>query len=86
MPCLLQEVLQGQAVHDGAEHAHVVGARAVHAALVQLGAAEVVAAADHDGHLGPAAHDVGDLARRCSGRRPGRRRARRRRRRPRPRA
>ena len=27
----LQEVLQGKTVHDGAEHAHVVGAGAVHA-------------------------------------------------------
>ena len=30
---LLEEVLQRQAVHDRAEHAHVVGAGAVHAAL-----------------------------------------------------
>ena len=52
---LLQEVLEGQAVHDGAEHAHVVGAGAVHAALRQFGAAEEVAAADDDRDL-----DVGD--------------------------
>ena len=48
---LLQEVLQRQAVHHGAEHAHVVGAGAVHAALLELGAAEEVAAADDDGDL-----------------------------------
>ena len=36
---------------DGAEHAHVVGARAVHAALGQFGAAEEVTAADDDGHF-----------------------------------
>ena len=48
---LLEEVLQRQAVHDGAEHAHVVGAGAVHAALLQLGAAEEVAAADDDRDL-----------------------------------
>ena len=52
---LLKEVLQRQAVHDGAEHAHVVGAGAVHAALGQFGAAEEVAAADDDRDL-----DVGN--------------------------
>ena len=31
-PRLLNEVLQGQGVHDGSQHAHVVGAGAVHAA------------------------------------------------------
>ena len=48
---LLQEVLERQAVHDGAEHAHVVGAGPVHAALLELGAAEEVAAADDDRDL-----------------------------------
>ena len=62
MPSLLQEVLEREAVHDGAEHAHVVGAGAVHAALLQFGAAEEVAAADDDGDLGAVADDGGDLA------------------------
>jgi hypothetical protein len=48
---LLEEVLQGEGVHDGAEHAHVVGAAAVHAALGEFRAAEEVAAADDDGDL-----------------------------------
>ncbi|EGJ74446.1 putative uridylate kinase [Streptomyces sp. Tu6071] len=60
---LLQEVLEREAVHDRAEHAHVVGPRAVHAALLQLGAAEEVAPADDDGDLGTVAYDGGDLAR-----------------------
>ena len=39
---LFREVLEGEAVHDRAEHAHVVGAGTVHAALGQFGAAEEV--------------------------------------------
>ena len=57
-PGLLQEVLKGEAVHDGSEHAHVVGAGTVHAALGQFGAAEEVASADDDCDL-----DVGDCGR-----------------------
>ena len=60
---LLQEVLERKAVHHGAEHAHIVRTGALHAALLKLGAAEEVATADHHGHLHPAAHDFGDLAR-----------------------
>ena len=58
---LLQEVLQRQAVHHRAEHAHVVGPGPVHAALLQLGAAEEVAAADDHGDLHAAADHGGDL-------------------------
>ena len=58
---LLAEVLQGQAVHDRAEHAHVVGLGAVHAGLAELGAAEEVAAAHDDGDLGALGHDLGEL-------------------------
>ncbi len=58
----LQEVLQREAVHDGAEHADVVGPGPVHAALLQLLAAEEVAAADDHGDLGAGGHDLGDLA------------------------
>ena len=57
----LQEVLQRKAIHHGAEHAHVVGAGPVHAALVQFGAAEEVAATDDDGDLHAVGGDVGDL-------------------------
>jgi hypothetical protein len=58
----LEEVLQREAVHDGAEHADVVGARPVHPPLLQFLAAEEVAAADHHRHLGAGADDLGDLA------------------------
>nr|BFE68511.1 hypothetical protein GCM10020092_018120 [Actinoplanes digitatis] len=58
---LLEEVLQGEAVHDRAEHAHVVGPVAVHAALLQLGAAEEVAATDDNGDLHAAPGGRGDL-------------------------
>src|SRR5690606_20528463 len=58
---LLQKVLQRQAVHHGAEHAHVVGPVPVHAALLQLGATEEVPAADHDRYLDAAAYHLGDL-------------------------
>src|SRR5262249_41734865 len=54
-------VLEGEAVHDGAEHAHVVGAGPVHAALLEFGAAEEVAAADDDGDLRAVADDGRDL-------------------------
>ena len=61
-PGLLNEVLQGQGVHDGSQHAHVVGAGAVHAARGELGAAEEVPASDDDGDLDSGAHGLGDLA------------------------
>ena len=51
LPFLFQEVLQGEAVHHRAEHAHVIAAGAVDAGLLEFGAAEEVAAADDDGHL-----------------------------------
>ena len=59
---LLQEVLERQAVHHDAEHAHVVGAGPVHAALLELGAAEEVAAAGDDRDLDAGALHGGDLA------------------------
>ena len=57
---LLEEVLQGETVHHGAEHAHVVGPGAPCRAAGAR-AAEEVAAADDDGDLDTAAHRVGDL-------------------------
>src|SRR5450432_2037207 len=53
---LLQEILKRQAVHHGAEHAHVVRPRAVHAAHRQLGPAKEVATPDDDRDL----HTLGD--------------------------
>jgi hypothetical protein len=48
-----QKSCKRQAVHHRAEHAHVVGSGAVHPSLLQLRAAEEVAAADdHDRDLG----------------------------------
>ena len=77
---LLQEVLEGQAVHHDAEHAHVVGAGTVHAALLQLGAAEEVAATGDDRDLDAGALRPRRSRARSSARRPGRRRPCRRRR------
>lgn len=54
--------MQRKAVHHRAEHAHVVAAGSLHAALLKLGTAEEVAAADDDGHLHAAADDFGDLS------------------------
>ena len=66
---LLQEVLQSQGVHHGAEHTHVVCTGAVHARLREFSATEEVAATNHDGGLNfangcgdllsDAAHDLG---------------------------
>ena len=60
---LLQEVLQGQAVHDRAEHAHVVGAGTVQAALLQLCTAEEIAAADDYGDFHAGLGNLRDLSR-----------------------
>ena len=60
----LEGVLQGQAVEDGGEHAHVVGGGLLDdfAAGAELGPAEDVAAADDDGELHAALHDALGLA------------------------
>ena len=47
----LERILQGERVHDGGEHAHVVGGHPVHAGARQARAAEDVAAADDDRDL-----------------------------------
>ena len=60
---LLERVLQRERVDHGAEHPHVVGGRAVHAARARGDAAEDVAAADHDRGLDAHALDLGDVAR-----------------------
>src|ERR1017187_1470759 len=58
---LLQHVLEGQAVDDSAEHAHVVGTGPVNPALGQRPAAEHVAATDDRGDLDALPGGTGDL-------------------------
>src|SRR5512133_747577 len=58
---LLQEILQGQAVHHRAQHAHVVGSVALHTVLLQLRTTEEVAAAHHDRDLNTHLNDNADL-------------------------
>ena len=64
-PCLdvllLEEVLEGKAIHHRAQHAHVVSTSAIHTPLGELGTPEVVAPADDHGDLGPRADDSCDL-------------------------
>ena len=48
---LLERVLQGQAVHHGGEHAHVVGLGTVHPRAGALDATPDVAATDDDGDV-----------------------------------
>src|SRR5699024_6323200 len=55
-PGFFQEVLQCEAVHHRAEHAHVVGTGPVHAPLGEFGAAEEIPAADDDRYLHPFGH------------------------------
>ena len=44
-------VFQGQGIHDGGHHAHIVGRRTVHIVGLRGNAAEDVAAADDDADL-----------------------------------
>src|SRR5699024_713382 len=59
---LLEEVLEGQAVHHRSEHAHVVAARPVEPALLQLCSAEEIPATDDDRALRAGPGDLRDLA------------------------
>ena len=63
MPSASTRVLHRERVHHRGEHAHVVAGDAVHAGARQAGAAEDVAAADHDRDLHAQAHDFADLER-----------------------
>ena len=45
---ILTKILERKAVHDRAEHAHVIGTGAIHAAFGELRPAEVVAATNDD--------------------------------------
>ena len=63
---LLQRRLHAERIHDGGQHAHVVGLGAVHAGRRAGDAAEDVAAADHhadlDAERDHAPHILGDAA------------------------
>ena len=56
-----QRILQRQGVHDGGQHAHVVGGGTVHARGAERDPAEDVAPADHDRELGAHRHRLADL-------------------------
>src|SRR5699024_676719 len=58
---LAQEVLQSQAVHDRAEHAHVVRTGTIHATLGKFCTTEEVTAADDHCHLGAGTSNFCDL-------------------------
>ena len=58
---LLTEILQGKAIHDGAEHSHIVGAITLHAVLLKFSPAEEVPPTDDDGHLNAALSDLAGL-------------------------
>src|SRR5262249_41955560 len=57
----LEGILQGQRVHDGRQHAHVVGGGALHAARARGDPTEDVAAADDDRDLHAEFCDLADL-------------------------
>ena len=59
---LLEEVLQCKGIHYRAQHAHVVRASTIHAALGKLRATEEVSAADNHCNLDSLAGNLGDLA------------------------
>src|SRR5690606_17609607 len=59
---LLQEVLERQTVHDGAEHADVIGPGTIHPPALQFGTPEEVPTAGYNGHLHASPHHLGDLA------------------------
>ena len=63
MPSASTASCMRERIHDGGEHAHVIAGDAVHAGARQPGAAEDVAAADHDRDLHPQAHDLAHLER-----------------------
>src|SRR5690554_6049172 len=57
----LQGVAHGQGVHHRGQHAHMVAGHPIHARLVEGGATEQVAAADHDADLHPDPDQLADL-------------------------
>ena len=58
---LLQEVLQSEAIHHRAQHAHIIAAGAVDSSLLKFRAAEEVAASDDDGDLNALLHRGNDF-------------------------
>jgi hypothetical protein len=53
--------LERKAVHDSAEHAHVVSASAIHATLLQLCAAEIISTTDNNCDFNARTRNICDL-------------------------
>ena len=60
---VLQRALQGERVHDGREHSHVVRLRPIHALVASRKAAPDIAAADDDGDVNAVLAHLLDLGR-----------------------
>jgi hypothetical protein len=58
---LLQRLLHGEGVHDGGQHANIVGLRALHPGGGAGDAAEQVTAADHHADLHAHGNHVADI-------------------------
>ena len=58
---LVHRVGQCQGIHDGGQHAHVIGRSPVHAISTTRDTAKDVAAANHHRHLHAHSHDFGNL-------------------------
>ena len=62
---LLQRILQRQTVDHGRQHAHGIGAGAVHADLARYRAAKNIAAADHQREFAAEILDLFDFLGKC---------------------
>ncbi len=58
---LFEGVLQGQCIHDGRQHAHVVGLGSIHALCTDRHAAKEIAAAHHQRELHAGRHDIANF-------------------------
>ena len=58
---VFERAFEGERVHDGGEHADVIGGRAVHAAGGGAGTAPEIPAADDDAELESGLHGLADF-------------------------